>query len=121
MPWTYEQSSGRLYRDGTLVQRSGGYSGKGTYRNDPNSQNVANFDPIPREQWHIGGYTAGKGPLTITLTPRPGTNTFGRSQFRTHGDNIAQPGAASEGCTIMSLSTRQMIVGSGDHDLEVVQ
>lgn len=121
MPWTYEQSTGRLYKNGIIVQGNGGYSGKGTHKNVPSSQSIANFGPIPQGRWHIGGYTSNKGPLTITLTPKPGTNTFGRSNFRIHGDSIAQPGTASEGCIIMSLSTRQMIIGSGDHELEVIQ
>lgn len=121
MAWKYVQSTGRLYRDGTLVQGVGGYSGHGQYKNRPDAQHIQDNGPIPRGQWHIGGYTSNKGPLTITLTPKPGTQTFGRAAFRIHGDSINSPGTASHGCIIMNHTTRQMIINSGDHDLEVVQ
>jgi hypothetical protein len=121
MPWKYEQSTGRMYQDEALVQGNGGYSGKGQYKNTPNAQGLSDNGPIPRGKWTIGGYTNSKGPMTITLTPKPDTQTFGRSAFRIHGDSIANPGTASEGCIIMNATTRHMIINSGDTELEVVQ
>jgi hypothetical protein len=121
MVWRYEQSTGRMYHNGVLAQTVPGYSGKNIHKNRPSSQSIPNHGPIPRGNWTIGGFTSNKGPLTITLTPKPGTGTFGRSNFRIHGDSISSPGAASDGCIILMLGTRQMIVGSGDPDLEVVQ
>lgn len=120
MPWRYEQSTGRMYWNGQPVQQKGGYSGKGRYKNVPTSQNVLNHGPIPQGQWNIGGVTAHKGPVTITLTPKEGTQTFGRDNFRIHGDSKVHPGEASEGCIIMTLETRNKIVSSGDTTLEVV-
>jgi hypothetical protein len=37
-----------------------------------------------------------------------------------HGDSIAHPGCASEGCIIMGQKIRQQIWTSGDHQLRVV-
>jgi len=121
MTWIYDQSSGTLSRNGALVPGALGYAGAGVHKNRPASQNLPNRGPIPRGAWTIGGYTNSKGPLTITLTAKAGTNTFGRSAFRIHGDSIQSPGTASEGCIIMPYSIRAMIITSGDHDLEVVE
>ncbi|QID19345.1 DUF2778 domain-containing protein [Nitrogeniibacter mangrovi] len=121
MTWTYDQSSGHLYHNGAPVPGGIGYAGRGAHKNRPASQNLRNRGPIPRGAWRIGGYTSSKGPLTITLSPKPGTNTFGRSAFRIHGDSARHPGAASEGCIIMPYAVRSLIITSGDHDLEVVQ
>lgn len=121
MVWRYEQSTGRIYRNGVMAQTVPGYSGKNAHKNRPSSQSIPNHGPIPRGNWTIGGYTSNKGPLTIALTPKPGTNTFGRTSFRIHGDSIGNPGTASDGCIILQLGTRQAIMASGDHDLEVVE
>lgn len=121
MTWTYDQSSGLLSHNGAAVPGGVGYAGKGAHKNRPASQHLSGQGPIPRGAWTIGGYSNSKGPLTITLTPKPGTPTFGRSAFRIHGDSIRHPGAASEGCIILPYTVRAMIVTSGDHDLEVVE
>lgn len=73
MVWRYEQSTGKMYRNGA------------------------------------------------TLPPEPGTQTFGRTAFRIHGDSISNPGTASEGCIILPPNIRIMIIQSGDTDLKVVQ
>ena len=92
MTWRYEQSTGKIYRNGALVNAaSPGYSGKAAHKNNPSSQHVPFLGPSPRGQWHIGGYTSSKGPYTITLTPEPATQTFGRTAFRIHGDSISNP------------------------------
>ncbi|WP_230969342.1 tlde1 domain-containing protein [Nitrogeniibacter aestuarii] len=121
MTWVYDQSDGTLLHDGKPVPNAVGYAGKGAHKNRPASENLKNLGPIPKGQWLIGGYTNSKGPLTITLTPNAGTNTFGRTAFRIHGDSIKNPGTASEGCIIMPYSVRTAIINSGDHDLEVVE
>jgi hypothetical protein len=54
----------------------------------------------------------------MNLDPVDGTNTFGRSLFRIHGDNARHD--ASEGCIILGPSIRKLIAASGDHDLEVM-
>lgn len=119
MPWIYQQSTGNFYHDENFIQQ--GYAGRGVHKNKPASQGIQNFGPIPRGKWRIGGYTSSKGPLTITLTPMPGTNTFGRSAFRIHGDSISNPGSASHGCIILWRSNREKIVNSIDKELEVIE
>lgn len=38
-----------------------------------------------------------------------------------HGDSIARPGTASEGCVILDRSMREQIWSGGDHTLEVTR
>lgn len=121
MTWVYDQSAGTLSRNGKAVPGAIGYAGKGAHKNRPASQHLKNLGPIPRGAWRIGGHTSSKGPLTIVLTPKAGTNTFGRTAFRIHGDSAQHPGAASEGCIIMPYTVRSLIIHSGDRDLEVVK
>lgn len=80
-----------------------------------------NFGPIPRGTYSIGGYTASKGPLTITLTPSRDNIMFGRSAFRIHGDSRQHPGEASEGCIIVGRTSRQTIATSSASTLRVVR
>ncbi len=61
------------------------------------------------------------GAYTMRLLPINGTHTFGRDGFMIHGDSIAHPGQASNGCVIERMSIRSQIWGSGDHILRVVQ
>lgn len=119
MSWIYQQSTGKLYHNGTFIRK--GYSGKGIHKDKPASQAIQNYGPIPRGKWRIGGYTNSKGPITITLTPLPGTNTFGRSAFRIHGESLSDPGNASQGCIILWKPTREMIINSSDNELEVIE
>jgi hypothetical protein len=50
-----------------------------------------------------------------------GTYTYGRDGFMIHGDSIANPGTASEGCIVLRRNERQAIWESNDHVIEVVQ
>jgi hypothetical protein len=45
---------------------------------------------------------------------------FGRTGFLIHGDAVHAPGTASEGCVILSRTTREQIWESHDHVLQVV-
>lgn len=128
--WTFEQRTGRLLRDGTY--RGRGFSGyedgdnipePGEGKNDPSKQEERNIGPIPRGRWKIGTpfFHQTKGPYVMRLTPMPGTDTFGRSQFLIHGDSIRRPGTGSLGCIVLPRELRIMIGESGDSDLEVVE
>lgn len=116
----YSQSTGVLTRDGRHYGT--GYSGHGDAVNRPERQRERGVGPIPRGDWNIGGNrtSPNTGPLTITLTPAAGTDTFGRSLFRIHGDSIKAPGTASNGCIILPRSVREAIIRSGDTALRVV-
>ncbi len=56
--------------------------------------------------------------MVLPLTPRPGTNTYGRDAFQAHGDNAK--GDASDGCIIIGPDTRRRMRDSGDPHLRVV-
>ena len=119
MTWTYRQSTGELSREGNLV--AVGYSGNGDGRNNPFMQNVPDVGPIPAGRWVIGPWyddPGHLGPCVMHLDPVPGTETFGRSAFRIHGDNAEHD--ASEGCVILGPNMRQNIATSGDTDLVVI-
>jgi hypothetical protein len=119
MAWTWSQSAGRMTRGETQMS---GYSGGGAGKNNPLMQDVSNVGPIPQGAWTMTGVeqTGGPSPFTIVLVPEAGTQTFGRSGFRIHGDSINAPGAASHGCIILGRPDREAIWASGDHDLSVV-
>lgn len=111
MEWTYQQSTGRLYRGNELVET--GYSGSLTNKNNPDRQHVRGMGPLPRGIYKIAGHSASKGPYTIILVQTSG-ESFGRSAFRIHGERIDKPaGFASEGCIIMSAGTRRRVLREG--------
>lgn len=119
--WTYDQSSGRLTRNGALV--SNGYSGKGRGKNNPALEAVVGIGPIPAGKWRMTGIYNSKnvGPYAIVLEPETGTDTKGRSAFRIHGDSIKSPGNASKGCIILPRRIREQMWGSGDKALTVIE
>jgi hypothetical protein len=108
--------------DGSL--RFNGYSGAGRMfldgRNNAEMTHIPERGPIP-----VGRYTIGvahlsehTGPITMNLDPEPGTETFGRSAFRIHGNNAMND--ASHGCIILPPDARRCISDSPDRELEVV-
>lgn len=116
--WTYRQHDGELTHGGEFVGT--GYSGKGNCRNSPSSQNIEGYGPIPQGIYRIGqAYDDPHlGPCVMHLDPQPGTNTYGRSLFRVHGDDARHD--ASHGCIILGPSLRLIIATSADRDLTVV-
>lgn len=126
MSWVYEQKTGELRNpQGQLVATgyAGGNCGKNPEgKNNPDMQNCKAIGPLP-----VGAYTfctpllqSHLGPYAIPLIPAPGNEMFGRSGFYMHGDSIAEPGAASEGCIIMPRAVREACWASADHSLEVI-
>jgi hypothetical protein len=123
MAWTYEQASGRFSNpDGFLV--AVGYSGHPPEgKNNPALQDVHNVGPIPQGKWQAVELitdSATHGPYAIRLEAYPETQTFGRSGFMIHGDSIAEPGFASDGCLILSRDVRELFWKNADHDVTVV-
>ncbi|MBB4152885.1 hypothetical protein GGQ80_000773 [Sphingomonas jinjuensis] len=116
----WDQSAGEMTRDGVFVGK--GYAGKGRGRNNPAMQDAKGVGPIPRGRWRLTDVkdSANTGPFTIVVEPEPGTDTRGRSAFRIHGDSIANPGTASQGCIILPRALREKIWRSGDRLLDVV-
>lgn len=118
MTWEYSQSTGELKHNGGIFAH--GYSGRGEGKNNPQSENVEDVGPIPKGYYRINGYNNHKGPLTVILEPIAGTNTYGRSAFRIHGDNSATMGNSSKGCIVINgAHLRQNILNSGDTVLVV--
>jgi len=116
--WTF-------YQVGELVGpdevRHPAYSGKGEHKNDPASQEIENWGPIPCGIYHIGSPydSPTHGPFVLPLTPDAANNMFGRHSFLIHGDSVKEPGTASEGCVIAPRVLREQIYKSGDKQLVV--
>jgi hypothetical protein len=118
MAWEYSQSTGVLTHNGQHY--AFGYSGKGKAKNDPSTERILNTGPIPKGHYRITGHNNHKGPWTVILEPIMGTNTFGRTAFRVHGDNPQTVGDSSEGCIVINgAHLRQRMVTSGDTILVV--
>ncbi|WP_429322786.1 tlde1 domain-containing protein [Paraburkholderia sp. GAS448] len=119
VPWIYSQGSGQLKRNGVVVAI--GYSGGGEGKNNPRIEQQRDVGPIPHGVYHIGRprNSSRHGPHSMTLTPVPGTQTWGRSGFLIHADSIEHPGEASEGCIIFPLRIRQLISSSRETTLVV--
>jgi type VI secretion system (T6SS) effector TldE1-like protein len=124
MSWTYQVASGDLLNPrGQFVET--GYSGHGMDVDVVADEDQPDMGPIPSGAWTIEDAIKDDpklGILVIPLTPQPNTNTFGRSAFFIHGDEIGHVGQelASHGCIILSHATRLLIVQSTDKNLMVV-
>jgi hypothetical protein len=99
-----------------------GYSGALTGRNKPEMVPLHNIGPIPPGLYDIGEprNTPSHGPYVLPLTAHPENDMHGRSAFLIHGDSIAAPGTASQGCIILNRIVRTKIHESGDKLLRVV-
>ena len=121
MTWLYRIGKGHLFHDGALIGK--GYSGQPPYVNDATACSIKNVGPIPPGAWSFTGAPYDSptlGPFVLALEAKPGTNTFGRSAFRCHGDSKTAPGTASHGCIVMPRDVREAIWNSSDPDLLVV-
>ena len=121
MSWKWEQSAGTMTSpDGARVDT--GYSGHPPHVNHTVAEALPNEGPIPRGTWSIGDpyQHPHLGPVCLNLDPAEGTEAFGRSEFRIHGDNSDLNQTASHGCIILPRVVRQLIADSGDKVLEVV-
>ncbi len=126
--WTYHSNTGVLEHNGTTIGR--GYSGHAPNGvgvapdgiNNPALESDPDVGPIPRGNYLIGQFfdDPEKGLVVSRLAPAPGTNTFGRSGFMIHGDNVEGNESASLGCIILPRPVRISIASMKDFDLEVV-
>lgn len=115
----YNQKTGELW-DGDQYMAKG-YSGLGEYKNNPDSEEIKGLGVIPRGSYHIGPLynSPNVGPDALPLEALPDTDTFGRGDFKIHGDSLQHPGAASHGCIIMPHDIRLKIASGGYSTLEV--
>lgn len=119
--WVYEQSTGSM-RDASGKLLASGYSGFGIAKNDPAAQEIPNQGPIPQGEYLImpPQDSLTHGPFAMRLYPEADNEMYGRSGFMIHGDSLEHPGAASDGCIILTRTARETIWSSGDHQLQVV-
>lgn len=106
-----------------LVDGDKVYSGFGSFHNRPECEMLQARGPLPRGKYRIGkAYQHDHlGPMVMNLEPLPGTQMFGRSAMRIHGDNrTPDPWDGSHGCVIASRALREHIDKSQDRILEVI-
>ena len=124
--YVYSQRDGKLYRDGRFIAQ--GYSGHDVHKNVPGDDNLAMLGPCPKGFYTIGpaynhtppAFQKNLGPVVMNLMPDRTNEMHGRSLFRIHGDSVAAPGTASDGCLIFDHQTRISIEMGGDKRLQVV-
>ena len=111
--------------DGSLLFTgyAGGNKGRNPEgRNNPALQNERMIGPLPCGIYSVGDpYDDAKtGSHTMSLTPDPENEMFGRSEFKCHGDNPAQNHSASEGCIVKSPAQVRCLILKGERRLRVV-
>lgn len=116
---TYQQSTGWLLSDKgerLAVGYAGGNCGQNPEGcNNPSMQDAPRIGPLPQGWYTMTGTEDSPhlGPFAILLEPDAENTMYGRSDFRIHGDSIAHPGEASEGCIIVPRSVREAIYSPG--------
>lgn len=121
MSHVYKQSTGEWFHNGERIGI--GYAGKGAGKNNPDMQNVHNAGPLPQGWYTIGDVIMDGGhlgPYVMPLEPDSENEMFGRSGFFVHGDNMTNPGSASDGCIIQNRIYRTSINETGDKRLQVI-
>ena len=126
MNWTFEISTGKMYRpDGSLAGTgyAGGDLGKVPAAVDnPADESQKDIGPLP-EGWYTFGSARNSptlGPLAIPLYPDPENQMYSRSGFWLHADSEVNHGMASEGCIVLDHSIRQEMESSPMRRLKVV-
>lgn len=102
---TYRQSVGTLANADHVI--TGCYAGRDGMdamkcKNDPASQAVMNWGPLPRNIYTLSPLhvVPHLGPC-MALTPSPSGQMFDRSGFFIHLDNPAHVGFSSDGCIVV--------------------
>ena len=107
---TFDRASGNIGIDSACI--GVGYSGAPGHVGVCADEALHALGPIPAGRWIIGDPYDHPvlGPCCMNLTPAPGTETFGRGDFRIHADNASKPPkSSSEGCLVASHDTRARI------------
>jgi len=125
MAWEYDRASGTLTHNGTV--KTTGYSGKGRYKNHPETEAIhaphgsPDAAPLPSGSYTISApfNSHVTGAYAMRLNPNSSNTMFGRGDFEIHGDSRQHPGEASEGCVVIAPSVRREIWASGDRTLKV--
>jgi hypothetical protein len=122
--WEYGQSTGQLYyvdnRTGINFYVATGFSGSGEGKNNPFMEQIPFVGPIPQGTYTIGpqmmhwSSLGTKIPASMSLIPKPGTETFNRYGLLIHS------GSRSTGCIVFEQHIVDIIANSGDTELRVV-
>lgn len=120
MPWVYKVSAHTFYLDG-VYKFNAEYSGRPGLMNDSANECISDKGPIPRGTYTIGAafYHHKTKAYTMRLTPFIENQMCGRDGFMIHGNSVAHPLDASDGCIILNLSERKIINDSTDKILVV--
>ncbi len=124
--WIYAQKTGNMYRaiGQDLQFLSNGYAGRGQYQNDPDSQCVHDFGPLPRGLYGFAAPTTFNFMNScLRLTPDADNDmcTPARVGFWIHDGVFHGPhGDSSHGCICLQVAARLAMWASGDHQLQVV-
>lgn len=123
MPWTYEQMTGDMFKDGKFFGT--GYSGYGKTReegrNNPDMEAIEGVGPCPKGTYKIGKarYSRNLGPIAMDLVPINRTDTLGRSGLIIHGNYKMND--SSCGCILLAMSLRRLIDRSTDRELHIIR
>lgn len=121
MPWIYHQTTGKIFHDDRVLTAVG-YAGQGMWKNNPGGEMLQGKGPLPRGTYRIDNHFTNHpaaGMHVLRLTPATVNQMFGRSGFLIHGDSIAAPGTASDGCIVLPFAVRGEILSSADRTLKV--
>jgi hypothetical protein len=124
--WIYVQKTGNMYHsvDGELKFLANGYAGREQYQNDPDSQCVKDFGPLPRGTYSFAAPTTFNFMSNcLRLTPDAGNDmcTPARDGFWIHDGVFHGPhGDSSHGCICLQPAARLSMWASDDHRLQVV-
>lgn len=124
MHWIYQQSTGSLvlHTQSQIIDLVG-YAGMGEGLNNPDMQHVKNVGPLPVGRYLINWATKHKklGEVAMQLIPDPTNKMFNRGDFWMHGDNQHMNQSASNGCIVLSRTSRVVVAASMYRLLEVVR
>ena len=121
MSWKFDRAAGQLISPAGDVY--GAYSGQPPYVGSVADDWRVGLGPLPAGRYTFGDVRADgghMGPFVLPLLPDPANDMKGREAFFLHGDSIAHPGYASEGCIVAARQVREEVADGSDKELEVV-
>jgi hypothetical protein len=124
--WIYAQKTGNMYRrvNGELKFLATGYSGRQQYQNDPASQCIKDFGPLPRGAYTFAAPTTFNfmsNCLRLTADTANDMCSPARDGFWIHDGVFHGPhGDSSHGCICLPPAARLSMWSSDDHQLQVV-
>ncbi|QAR33411.1 DUF2778 domain-containing protein [Geovibrio thiophilus] len=106
-------------KDGAEKLKGFGYAGINRGLNNPAMEQVPFVGPLPKGIYEITGHNSDIATYNILLEKIKVDSK--RDSFRIHGGKPEPDRTASQGCTILDLTTRKKILASKIQYLEVVK